>query len=60
MTQIEAFTLVNILLNTEENEDRAEQILEIADFISKGLSLADIMNCQNEAARKTWKTAVYR
>jgi len=47
MTQIEAFTLVNVLLNTEENEDRAEQLLEIADFISKGLSLADIMKCQN-------------
>jgi hypothetical protein len=58
MTQIEAFTLVNILLNTEENEDRAEQILEIADFISKGLSLADVMICQKEAARKTWKTAI--
>jgi hypothetical protein len=57
MTQIEAFTLVNVLLNTEENEDRAEQILEIADFISKGLSLADVMKAQNEAARKTWKTA---
>jgi flagellin-specific chaperone FliS len=57
MTQIEAFTLVNVLLNTEENEERAEQLLEIADFISKGLSLADVMKCQNEAARKTWKTA---